>query len=367
MLIQGLRPFHVSQICSKEWKEQRQSVELLNFCSHTNANLKKDDFVMTSLVRHEKLPILLHELLVMDVWRRRVLPKVATDVMESPSGVYLYCNYELILLNFLECLLYFEEAVVSLEDSVLELLDYCWRQVNMYLAEGSAKIAAVPSESKSAAEVFSSQQWQMQSSRAMTCVSLLWFIVDRLGSLPMAAMNAVLLKNDLLVGFSDVLIAQPWQRRANGVYHKFVNGKFDIVDDALRVCVPEAHSWFAIHKLLCDRECRRKYPYTTYKKEAILRIKRFLNDTLVDQIPALVDVQRALEELSFLEPPSGTEEKFKSTLIIEPVAQFLEAIDRGDWDGEARAMSRMLKDPTERMEDARRLGFIFDQMMDLDA
>lgn len=370
ILVQSLVPISIEKIGSSAWKEQREAIELLNFCSHTNANLKKDDFVMASLIKHEKMVVLLHELLVMDVWRRKIFPSISKEVIESPSGVYLYYNYEMILLNFLECLMYFEESVVAFEDSILELLDYSWRQVNLFLAQGNAKISTVPppldpKSPPSTAQQFASQEWEMQCSRALTSITILWFIIDRLEALPMAVINAVLQKNDLLVGFADVLLAQPWQRRGKEGVQKFINGRYTPVSDPLRICVPEAHSWFAMHKLLCDRECRKKYAYTTYKKEAIIRVKRFLNETLVDQIPALVDVQRALEELSFLEPPSGTEEKFKSTLIIEPVAQLMESIEGGkNFNQLAENMARMLNDPRSKMEDAQRLSRIFDQMME---
>ena len=132
----------------------------------------------------------------------------------------------------------------------------------------------------------------------------------------------------------------------------------------MRICTPEAHVWFIMHKLLCDRECRKKYNYTTSKKELLLRIQRFLNETIVDQIPALSDVQRALEELKFLEPPSGTEEKFRSTLIIEQMPRITAAIHRKDrsWKQVVQTMKGMLTDPRSKMEDAQRMSKIFDEM-----
>ncbi|RNC44338.1 zinc finger, MYND-type containing 10, partial [Trypanosoma cruzi] len=135
--------------------------------------------------------------------------------------------------------------------------------------------------------------------------------------------------------------------------------------DALLVCVPEAHTWFSLHKMLCDPECRRRYPYTQSKKELILRIRRFLNDTLVDQIPALASVQRALEELSFMQPPSDTEAKFKSSLTIEQVPRIMAAVEASrthSWEDVANTFAAMLKDPRIKNEDAMRMARIFDEM-----
>ena len=393
--VKSLKPFPIDQIGTAAWKAQRESMELLNFCSHTNASLHKDDFVMTFLVEQEKILVLLHELLVMETWRRKVLPKCKQDIVATPTATYLYVNYENILLNFLECVLYHDEAVVAMGDDIAELLDYSWRQVNGYVAQGTrcgTLNQIVPTETDlmkagkkdEAAKLrldqtgyFDQQLEQLETVRSLSSISILWFIVDKLDALPMAIMNAILLKIDLMVGISDVLLAQPYMRRGTSfvdgkttVVQKFMNGAFcDISDSQQRVCVPEAHCWFIMHKLLCDRECRKKYFYTTYKKEAILRIKRFINETLLDQIPALVDVQRALEEMTFLEPPSGTEEKFKSSLIIEQMPRIMASIDNPNrnWDALVDTTKKMLADPRGRMEDAQRVSRLFDQLTGMDS
>eukprot|EP00665_Eupelagonemidae_sp_cell47_P007433 gene7433-5783_t len=45
-------------------------------------------------------------------------------------------------------------------------------------------------------------------------------------------------------------------------------------------------------------------------------------------MPPLIEVQRALDELSFMTPPHATEEKFRSSLVIEPVPRLLHSIER---------------------------------------
>lgn len=376
ILVRQLKPISIDRVGSSEWKDQRLHIEQLNMCSHSNAALKKDDFVRSYMIEHEKLPILLHELLVMEVWRQRIQPDVEDEIIANPSASYLYAYFEAVLLNFFECVMYFEESVLAIGDDILELIDYCWRQVSGYCGNNFSLVSRIedpadPKATEDAKKHFQRQMFQQEATRAMTSISCLWFVVDRINALPMAVSNNVLLKNDLVLGFAEVMTQQVWLRRGPGKVQKYIQGQFRDVpaDDVLRICVPEAHSWFILHKLLCDRECRTKYNYTGSKKEIILRIKRHLNETIVDQIPALADVQRGLEELSFLEPPSGTEEKFKSTLIIEQVPRIMGSIDNSqrNWAALGREMNARLRDPNSRRDDAMRLASVFDAMFDLNA
>lgn len=374
--VRQLRSFPMEEVGSSAWKDQRESLERLNMCTHSNALQKSDDFVKAFLLEHEKLSDVLHELLVMEVWRQRVLPSITDAVAHNPTATYMFCAYESVLVNLLECICFYEEVVVGLGDDVLELIDYCWRQVARLFSEKDidAVATSVTGGSGSAPTSGSDdpvmhlerQLREQRIARAMSCVSLLWFVVDRLDALPLSAMNSILRKNDIPVGMAEVLLLHPWLRRSSAEVQKFQNGAFASApgNEAQRVCVPEAHAWFCLHKLLCDAECRRQYPYTQHRKASLLRVRSLLNETLLDQLPALQDVQRALEELSFMEPPTGTEEKFRSTLIIEQVPRLMSGIDTPavDWSAQAQRMRRLLTDRSQAVSDAMRMSQLFDLM-----
>eukprot|EP00796_Vickermania_ingenoplastis_P008372 gene8372-5861_t len=358
LAIRELQPIPLSEMASEKWKAQRVAVERLNMCTHSNAVKKVDDCVKSFLVEHEKLPVLLHELLSAEVYRQRVLPNIMEAVATNPTAPYLYCNYESILVNLLECVCFYEEVITGFGDDILELIDYCWRQIYRLFSDPKVNqvqpiLSAEEMKNETPLQHLEKQLYSSQITRAMSCISILWFIIDRLDDLPMSAMNAILIKNDLPVGLSEVLLLQPWIRRSATSQQKYKNSEFVDApgDEMMRVCTPEAHTWFCLHHLLCNRDCRTKYTYTQHKKESILRIRRFLNETLVDQIPALQSVQRALEELSFLEPPSGTEEKFRSSLIIEQTGK-----------KDQERLQRILRDPAEMSRDAMRLSSLFDDM-----
>lgn len=371
LAVRELKAFPMSEVGSSKWKTQRETIERLNMCSHSNTVKQVDDYVKSFLVEHNALPLVLHELLVSEVFRQRVLPSVTEIIANSPTAAYLYCHYESVLVNLLECVCFYDEVVLGFGDDILELIDYCWRQVSWMFSDSRIKedtqtVTAEALKHETALEHLQEELYQHQITRGMSCLSILWFIVDRLQDLPMSAMNAVLVKNDLPAGLCEVLLLEPWIRRSGTVQKKYVNHKFVDAsgDKVLQVCTPEAHTWFSLHHLLCDRDCRSRYTYTKHKKERIIQIRRFLNEVLLDQIPALQSLQRALEELSFLEPPSGTEEKFRSTLIIEQVPRLMASIDTPttNWKNECERVKRLLRDPNETNLDAVRLSRLFDDI-----
>ena len=76
--------------------------------------------------------------------------------------------------------------------------------------------------------------------------------------------------------------------------------------------------WLAINNLVVDPKCRAKYEMDDYRKDSVLRLKRFMNDLLFDQLPVLKDLQRGLDELALNCNPN-MEAFGKSRLILEQV------------------------------------------------
>ena len=42
----------------------------------------------------------------------------------------------------------------------------------------------------------------------------------------------------------------------------------------------------------------RTYEITSFRKDTLLRLRKFMNEVLIDQLPMLGDMHRALEEMS---------------------------------------------------------------------
>jgi hypothetical protein len=405
--------FTPDKVGTQPWKTQRMNVELFNIISHQCAQRKADDFVLSELVScggsgggggrdddhydrngsernaegagEGKMPVLVGELLVAEAMRNNVYAKVLDELAAAPAGVYLYLQYESVLVNLLQVLLYHEEAVTALGDTVVDLIDYAWGTVRQELLSGKGAIdapayhpeAMQADDAKAGAaapmldprERLYVQVRELQIRRAMMCISLLWFIIERMPVLPLAASNAILSKHDLVVGLAALIERQPWTLTRGSQTYKFKADHFGRIDaaggDALVVVIPEAHAWFALHYLLCDRACRTRYQYNRFRKDQVMRIKKYLHEVTIDQLPVLVDLQRLVEELSFMEPPAGTEEKFRTSMLlietVSPRQSFLHAF-RG-WDDIVRAFKGgLLTHPDTARQDATIVSEIIDWM-----
>jgi len=47
-----------------------------------------------------------------------------------------------------------------------------------------------------------------------------------------------------------------------------------------------------------DPQCRARYEIKSHRKENLLRLRRFLNEVIFDQLPPLTELLRTLEELA---------------------------------------------------------------------
>lgn len=54
----------------------------------------------------------------------------------------------------------------------------------------------------------------------------------------------------------------------------------------------------------CDAECRKRYHFHSARKTGVLRVRKYLNEILLDQLPVLADVQVRCQCLCLLNSPS---------------------------------------------------------------
>lgn len=109
--------------------------------AHHNAMTHSDEFVMEFLVSYDKLGALVHELLVIEAWRERVLPLLKAHLVRETDTVttHLLLYHEAALANLLEICLFHQQACEAVgEDHLMELNDWCHRKV-VYLNNDAVK------------------------------------------------------------------------------------------------------------------------------------------------------------------------------------------------------------------------------------
>ncbi len=66
--IEGLREFDIKEVGSSAWMEQQRILSQLNLQAHQSVMEKKDEFVIEALETYGKVPVIIHELLVIEAW-----------------------------------------------------------------------------------------------------------------------------------------------------------------------------------------------------------------------------------------------------------------------------------------------------------
>jgi zinc finger MYND domain-containing protein 10 len=124
--------YSIYDIGGLKWFEQQGWVEKLNLQSHAHASLHVDDFIQDYLVSFSKIGTILHELLLMEVWKQHVLPLLKEHLVMKLDSIttYLLLFYEANLANLLELVLFNEQALEQLNDEeLIELADWCMRRL----------------------------------------------------------------------------------------------------------------------------------------------------------------------------------------------------------------------------------------------
>jgi hypothetical protein len=75
--------------------------------------------------------------------------------------------------------------------------------------------------------------------------------------------------------------------------------------DLLKVTKLEGQLWIALYYLVSRKEFRERYQLNSFRTAQLLRVRKYLNEILLDQLPMLADIQRYMDELTISDSTSG--------------------------------------------------------------
>jgi len=307
----------------------------------------------------------------------------------GPILAYHILHSEVALANALECWLYHCEAAEALAGSgeaLLDLLDYCARGTNRLImaahgrgggsaggggaaanadpagaafaalagggAAGDGAGAAASTAAAAAAAAAQLSAWCADAcfNIGCSCVTMLRFLAEHAPRLPLALLARMLDYHDLPLTMVPLLENPPWVRRvrregaAGGggggssplTWQKYVGRVWRDAPPAelLRLTPLEGQPWLALRSLLLEPDARRRYALTPQRARALQRVRRYLSDALVDQVPPLAALRRCLDEAALAAaaaaapPPAAAAAARGGALLLEPVVGGLDAVER---------------------------------------
>ena len=355
-MIEMLRTFGVEDVGSADWHRQRESLERLNLQAHHNVQSKSDEFVKSYLISLDKVTTIVHELLVMEVWREKVLPKLDKSCFESSiahTNIYLALYHEAILVNLLESVLFYRETCEAMSEiSLLEIVDYCLRRIQ-YLNSKTARDDAEYKDkdvktlmSMSARDDLDERHAEIRLSMSFCSLSILRYLTEYMNELDLCVMARLLDTHDVIVQLVPLMEEKPWIRRRmfKGKYiteiHEKGSWREQDAADRQKVTSLDAQIWLSLNNLIVDHRARSKYEYDDFRKNTVIRLKRFFNEILFDQLPLLKDLQRVIDEIILMATPSAADIK-QGRLILETVPEMRTALLKSqNWNTVASAQSK---------------------------
>ena len=88
-LVEELRLMTIEEVGTPAWTKQHQTLEKLNMQAQICVMNQADEFVVEALIDHEKITLLVQDLLITEAWKDKVLPLVQ-DELAGGHYVKLY-------------------------------------------------------------------------------------------------------------------------------------------------------------------------------------------------------------------------------------------------------------------------------------
>uniref|UniRef100_A0A182JS30 Zinc finger MYND domain-containing protein 10 n=1 Tax=Anopheles christyi TaxID=43041 RepID=A0A182JS30_9DIPT len=303
--VQSIRPYQVADIGSKGWIEQHEVLQKLCQQAFIEATTKQEEVVKEQLILEGKIPLLIHELYSVLVWRTELLPRLLA--LKNPDATFLLYSviyHEANVCSLLETVLYHRTGCEALGSYALDLVDYCAQAIGRLiglLANGyNDREDDLPPEellNESTSDEIVRMGRGMDFRIGIKSLGIVSYLVDGLDLLPLSAATRLVRIHDFPCLIAEILHAKPWLRRnREGVFEKYRNGTWIPAhgDAILKVTDTEAQTWFCLYRLLFNGELMRDYEINGYRHREIGKCVGLMNEQLLDQLPALIPLKQHL-------------------------------------------------------------------------
>ncbi|XP_036725342.1 zinc finger MYND domain-containing protein 10 isoform X2 [Balaenoptera musculus] len=383
VLVRGLRSFQLREMGSGGWNQQHENLEKLNMQAILDATASQGEPIQELLVTHGKIPTLVEELIAVEMWKQKVFPVLCRLEDFKPQNtfpIYMVLHHEASIINLLETAFFHKEVCESAEDTILDLVDYCHRKLTLLVAQSGH--GGPPEEEESQygtpMQELQKQAELMEFEIALKALSVLRYITDCVDrwavllsmgpavegwepgpvasahlsipvpSLSLSTLSRMLSTHNLPCLLVELLEHSPWSRQEGGKLQQFESGRWQTVfpSEQQKLSKLDGQVWIALYNLLLSPEARARYCLTSFARGQLLKLRAFLTDTLLDQLPNLADLQGFLAHLALTEaqPP-------KKDLVLEQIPEIWERLERenrGKWQAIAKHQLRHVFSPSEQ-------------------
>ncbi|KAA6377756.1 MAG: putative Blu protein, partial [Streblomastix strix] len=118
-------------IGSEKWLKYHELIEGLNLQAQFDLmqNEQKQVVIECFIKQPEKIGVMVHNLLAIEIWREKVFPILSDKCMQKAKEIYLIFFDEIVMINLLEQLFYNKEIIIAAGDAAVEMAGYCRRKL----------------------------------------------------------------------------------------------------------------------------------------------------------------------------------------------------------------------------------------------
>ncbi|KAJ8972356.1 hypothetical protein NQ317_008766 [Molorchus minor] len=313
--IDALTPQHIKNIGSPQWLEFHQRLQKLNQEALIEATALKEEHVKECLISFGKVNVLIHEAVLINIWKYKVLPKLL-KIEPSPTSTFIAYSvlyHEAVSVALLELVLYHPNCCEALEDSAPDLLDYLSGIAAQLLT--TKQIEAANNESQET-ELFR-QRNNLAFDIGIRSLSIIRYLSEAMDRLPISIYSCMYSVHDIPVLLIEILVEAPWVRDGK----QYSGGTWKDWDQE-QLGQSEAQVWLTLRQLLLDPECPKYYPITDGRKTQLMKLMPLMRPSLLDQLSPLIELKQWLCRVSVMQqsaPPP-------KPLLLETVLEIREKI-----------------------------------------
>lgn len=338
-----------------------------------------------TLVTHDKLKVLVHDLVLVELWREEILPRLAKEKLTQTFTIYPILYHESTCINLLETVLYHPETAETLGEAVVDLTDYTIRQMNYFITVGNDDDEddsdAISSAGNGSGDHLGHKGTTNEDidinkiSRSVLfgncfkALSTLRYIIENVATLGSGLISRLIISSDSPMLFTQLLLQKPWRREnwkdGKTTEYEPDSGTWKVVDPSDRFIMgrTEIQCWLSLYLLLNNNEILSMYEMYEARKTQLLKLQQFLNEYTVEQLPVLGHFQLFLNQLSV--QSGGPFGPSKSPLLLELIAPIRDSLEKEFKTNRKALVKHYLKELTEgspeiMMEKAQRLAALYD-------
>ncbi|XP_040582560.1 zinc finger MYND domain-containing protein 10 [Lepeophtheirus salmonis] len=315
----------LESIGSAFWlKSVAKTLESLNVQAAIEANAGIEEFVRDSLTEKNKLPIFVKDLILVELWKERVLPIILKESdLKTSFSIYMILFFEANVSNLLETVLFDGASATSLDDSVVDLTDYIMRQLTKFvlLANDNRDEGALTEERE-----IHRQRRELDFQIGIKCISIMYYLCEHIEDISIGVSSRLVINHDAPALCIELLRCKPWERIQKGGQTSYYDGNdWRKKDDDSKISNSEVLLWTSLWYLLQKIPFREKYEIHSFRKNQLLSLLPLINHDLKICLPLLSDFEQALHTLE-ISHWSNTNKHNNNALLVEQVAEIREDI-----------------------------------------